>query len=202
VAGRELSRASFLRDIAGRLFGGALTDAAAEHISGILDYWDSHYPGAPDAQLAYILATVLAEVGADMAPVRETFALDDAQARARLCEAAYAQDAGPCGHAYYGRGYVQLTWHENYARQAEKLGVPLVEEPDLALDPLLALRILVDGMMEGDFNPTGQGLTMYVGAELCDFEGARNTVNLQNRAGPIAEDACAFLAALRAARGD
>ncbi|WP_157966436.1 hypothetical protein [Oceanibium sediminis] len=171
----------------------SLSPAARPHVAALLRYWQTHHAARPPAQLAYILATVLAEVGPDMAPVRETFARDDAEARARLAEKPYAQPCGPCGEAYYGRGYVQLTWLENYARQGDRLDLPLVETPDLALLPEVAVRVLVEGMLDGDFHPEGLGLAHYIDAARQDFIGARNTVNLQNRASDIARDAEAFL---------
>ena len=36
---------------------------AAEHIAAILDYWEAHHEDAPDAQLAYVLATAFWESG-------------------------------------------------------------------------------------------------------------------------------------------
>lgn len=194
-----MNRERFFDALAEAPFGAPLSPCARRHIGVILDYWQRHHAAAPLAQLAYVLATVLAEVGKDMAPVRETFARDDAQARARLAERAYGQPCGPCGEVYYGRGYVQLTWERNYARMARKLDLPLVESPDLALDPEVALRILVTGMLEGDFDEEGHGLPHYINEERVDFVAARNTVNLQNRAGAIARDAEAFLSALRLA---
>ena len=56
-----------------------------------------------------MLATVLAEVGKNMNPVRETFAKTDEKTRYRLRHKRYAQSTPPYGHAYYERGYAQLT---------------------------------------------------------------------------------------------
>ena len=36
-------------------------------------------------------------------------------------------------YPYYGRGPIQITWEETYARLGEALGVDLVAEPDLLL---------------------------------------------------------------------
>jgi hypothetical protein len=63
------------------------------------------------------------------------------------------------GQAPYGRGYVQLTWGANYKKAAAELGVPkLATDYDLALDPEIAARILVEGMEGGWF--TGKGLVL------------------------------------------
>lgn len=72
---------------------------------------------------------------------------------------AYGARDRQTGHAYFGRGYVQLTWKANYALAGGKLGLDLVANPDLALDPGAAARILFLGMAEGWF--TGKRLADY-----------------------------------------
>jgi predicted chitinase len=47
------------------------------------------------------------------------------------------------GVTYHGRGYIQLTGRANYLSYGQKLGIDLVNHPDLALDPNVAARILV-----------------------------------------------------------
>ncbi len=189
----------FFNRIRHSLYGGRLSQSAVDNINVILGFWDNAHPDNPRNQLAYILATVLAEVGRDMNPVRETFANSDAQARARLSHKPYAQSVPPHGHAYYGRGYVQLTWRSNYQTQENKLGVPLVREPDLALNADIAIQVLVGGMMAGDFNRDGHGLPHYVNEQDQDFFQARRTVNILDRAFEIAGYATRFLNAIEAA---
>ncbi len=186
----------FFDRIRASLYGGSLKQITVTNINVILSYWRAKYNDNPLAQLAYIFATVLAEVGRDMHPVRETFAESDAQARYRLRHKKYAQSTPPYGHAYYGRGYVQLTWKYNYEKQEEKLGVPLVEFPDMALATENAIQILVEGMMAGDFNGSGKGLEFYINEEEIDFVNARRTVNVLDRAQEIASYAVKFLDAL------
>lgn len=45
------------------------------------------------------------------------------------------------GARFKGRGYIQLTGRGNYTAYARKLGVDLVNHPELANDPLVASRI-------------------------------------------------------------
>lgn len=196
---KRFDRDVFFASVRASLYGGAANAAAEANMNVILDYWLAHHARRPMAQLAYILATVRHEVGPNMVPVRETFADTDAKARERLAAKPYAQPEGALGHSYYGRGYVQLTWHRNYAKQQEKLGLPLVEQPDLALDTAIATRILFEGMLDGDYNPHGHGLGHYVNGRKRDFVSARYTVNLQDRADLIASHARKFLKAIRIA---
>ena len=186
----------FFDTVRGPLFGGNLSQSAVDNMNTITGYWLEHYPDNPLNQLAYVLATVRAEVGANMRPVREGFAKDDADARKKLAHRPYAKSDGPFGHAYYGRGYVQLTHLHNYKTQSDKLGIDLVKFPDRALETPVALQILAGGMLAGDFNGKGFGLSHYVNETKQDFVGARRTVNVQDRAVEIAGYAELFLKAL------
>lgn len=38
---------------------------------------------------------------------------------------------------YYGRGAIQLTWDTNYAKMGQRLGLPLMDKPDLVATPAL-----------------------------------------------------------------
>jgi putative chitinase len=47
------------------------------------------------------------------------------------------------GYTYRGRGYIQLTGHDNYEAMGKALGVDLVNHPELAAQPDVAARIAV-----------------------------------------------------------
>jgi predicted chitinase len=47
------------------------------------------------------------------------------------------------GDKYHGRGYIQLTGHDNYARASKELGLDLLNHPELAADPAIAAKIAV-----------------------------------------------------------
>lgn len=51
----------------------------------------------------------------------------------------------PDGDRFKGRGFIQLTGRANYTTYSQKLGLgtQLVDNPDLANDPLIAARLLV-----------------------------------------------------------
>jgi len=182
------------------LFGTSLSKGQIEGLNAILDEAD----GFGVETIAYILATAYHETGRTMQPVRETFAMTDEQAAARLEK---AWKAGKLkwvktpywrpdedGKYWIGKGYVQITHKRNYERLGPMVGVDLVAEPDLAMQPDVAAKILVVGMLRGAF--TGKALSDYVPG---DYVGARRIVNGNDRARKIAEYAKAFETALRAA---
>jgi hypothetical protein len=162
--------------------------------------------GWPTRWVAYGLATAFHEVGGTKQPVREGFKADDEAARAyakkhywtmKAGKPGYGRPAGPHGHVYYGRGYVQLTWLENYEKASRITGVDLVREPDRALEPLIAAKIMRDGMERGWF--TGKKLSDYLSDTKSDYRGARRVINGTDKADKIAMYALAYEAALRAA---
>lgn len=87
---------------------------------------------------------------------------------------------------YYGRGYVQLTWAENYDRvgQAIGMGEQLKIRPELALSHDVAYDIMSYGMTHGIF--TGKRLAKYIADAVVDYEGARRIINGMDQATRIA----------------
>lgn len=101
------------------------------------------------------------------------------------------------GIRYAGRGLVQLTGRRNYRSAGEFLGVDLLGNPDLALLPEVATKILVWGMEGGKF--TGRALDDYLPDRLGtqpQFVQARRIINGQDRAQLIAGHAEKFQDAL------
>ena len=175
-------------------FGGRLTQAQIDGVECILKAWDASH--ATDWRwLAYIFATAFHETGGKMQPVREGFAKSDAAARGIVSRRPYGKVVG--GQVYYGRGLVQLTWSNNYKTFTRILGLPLFEQPDLALDPKVSAVILVRGMIEGLF--TGKRLDDYFNGITDEPRQARRIVNRLDKADLIAGFHASFIGALTAA---
>lgn len=104
------------------------------------------------------------------------------------------------GVLYAGKGYVQITGLANYRKAGLRLGLPLVSNPDLALRPDVAAKILRLGMEEGWF--TSKRLSTYLPtrgpATRKQFSQARRIINGLDRAAEIAELAMVFQSALMA----
>jgi predicted chitinase len=187
------------------VFGGRLGQGQVEGIEAVLTRFCARGWAEP-RWLAYMLATAHHETGGTMQAVRETFAPTDEEAVARLERAWRAGRLptvtmpywrrDPEGRSYYGRGLVQITHRENYAKMSRVTGLDLVAEPDLALRPDVASTILVVGMTEGLFS--GARLSDFFSGTTADWIGARKIVNGTDRAKKIAVTARAFDAAIRA----
>ena len=113
-------------------------------VACILGLCESNYTGTPMTDirwLAYILATVYHECATTMWPITE------------YGSQSYLQ--GKPYWPYIGRGFVMITWEDNYRRASQELSLTgtrdLVEHPELALDSLISARILFRGMAEGWF---------------------------------------------------
>lgn len=175
-----------------------LTAEQVKGVEGIINAFNEVGDGDQDT-LAYALATAYYE--SPMIPVREGFAKTDEGARRAVealarrrgpksAVARYSKPAGPYGHVYYGRGFPQLTWLDNYEKSSKDAGVDLVKNPDAMLDPKISARILIKGIMDGRWNGRGKGIDFYEGEDefLDDKEAAeaRRTVNVQDKAVQIA----------------
>jgi putative chitinase len=186
-----IDRAKLFAGIRGNPMPGTLTQDAVRGINAILDEWERR--GLTDLRwLAYMLATVLAECGHNMLPVREGFKLTDEAARAYVARKGYKYAVTVNGHVYYGRGLVQLTWQANYVKMGALLGVDLAGNPDLALDPTIAAKIMFEGMIRGSF--TGKKLADYLNSGT--NWNARPIINGHDREAEIAGYAKQFYADL------
>lgn len=152
---------------------------------------------------AYMLATVKHECADTWAPIVERggpayFAKYDPGTR--LGRNLGNTQRGD-GARFCGRGYVQITGRDNYARIGKALGMGygLTTDPDAALDPAIAYRIMSGGMRNGLF--TGRKLGDFITADRCDYLNARRVINGTDCSERIAGYAEVFEAILRDAAG-
>jgi putative chitinase len=185
----RFDREIFFDNVRNKLFDGALDQQQVDGCGVILGLWEGQYTGTPMSDLrwlAYILATVFHECATTMWPITE------------YGSQSYLQ--GKDYYPYIGRGFVMITWEENYRRASQELSLTgtrdLVEHPELALDSLIAARILFRGMAEGWF--TGKKLGQYFNESKDDPVNARQIVNGNDDDDLIAGYHRQFLAALEA----
>ncbi len=138
-------------------------------------------------QQAYVLATVELETAKTFKPVREAYYISEDFDTAEKWRQEHLRY-----YPFYGRGFVQLTWEENYRNYSEILGIDFVEDPDKVMEPNISVFILVHGFKHGGF--TGKKLEDYVNAERTDFMNARRCINGTDRAQKIAGWAEKYLA--------
>ena len=171
-----MNKAYFFERVRRAVFGGKLTQKQVDGMNRILAYRDEKWPKMPDAELAYLLATVVHETAFTMQPIRE------------MGSAAYFRTKR-YAPKWIGRGLIQITWKYNY----EKFGI--ANDPDAALKWPAALDIAFRGMIFGMF--TGKKLSDYIKPnKVPDFVGARRIINGTDRANLIAGYARSFLDAL------
>ena len=135
-------------------------------------------------QTAYVLATAFWETNRTMMPVEEAYYLGS-KADAYRKKLRY--------YPWHGRGFVQLTWRNNYVRAGEELGIDLTTDPTVAMRPDVAAKILVIGSQEGWF--TGKSLSTYIHSKKCDYVNARRIINGTDCAEQIAAIAAEYEAA-------
>ena len=187
-----------------RLKFGSLSQDAVDNINLIVETCEKY--GLSYPQSAYVLATVAWETARTFKPIEE-YGKGKGRKYGTLYTNSKGQKYGIAGsggntylysdypHLYYGRGFVQLTWFDNYKFAGEQLGIDLINNPDLALEPKYAAEILVKGSINGWF--TSKKLSDYINDKKKDYINARRVINGLDKAQLIASYAVVFEKALR-----
>lgn len=128
------------------LFGGHMTQQQVDGMDAVLSMWELvQEPIGEDRRwLGYELATTYHETAKTMWPIEE-YGKGKGQP--------YGKPDPETEKTYYGRGFVQLTWKDNYVKMGDKLGVDLKWQPELALEISVAAQVMFVGMNEGLFRP-------------------------------------------------
>ncbi len=182
------------------LFLNTLKQSQVTGLEGILDEWEARHAKKDDRWLAYMLATVHHETDRSFRPIKEyggkkyfTRMYDVTGERKKLAERNGNTLPGD-GPKYCGRGFVQLTWKNNYRAMSRVCGVDLVAHPDRAMKLPIATKILFHGMMKGTF--TTKKLGDYFSPEQEDWVNARRIINGRDKAHLIADYAQRYYAAI------
>lgn len=181
-------RKKFFDSIRVTLVNGGLSQGQVDGFNNLLNEGESR--GINTEWIAYVLATAWHETAFTMQPIIEM------GGTAYLKAKKY--------YPFYGRGYVQLTWDYNYIKMGTWLGVDLKGNPDKALDPVIAAKIIYEGMIRGMF--TAKKLSDYLDGvdetdekDYAEFLKARAIVNGSDKADAIAKLALTIEKSLRAA---
>jgi putative chitinase len=189
-----MNRSVFFDAVRANLFAGRLTQSQVDGIDAILDEWDAE--GLTDNRwLAYMLATAYHETAQHMQPITEfggVHYFDKYDTGALAARLGNTPEADGDGYRYRGRGLVQITGHANY----QKFG--LADDPDKALEPKTATKIMFLGMINGMF--TGKKLKDYFHDISADWVNARRIINGLDKANAVADYGKKFMAAIDGAK--
>lgn len=165
------------------LFNGKFKQSQVDGLNAILNEWEKNYSVKDDRWLAYMLATAHHETDRRMQPIEEygkgkgrTYGKNIKMNGTRYNDTA---------NLFYGRGFVQLTWYENYQKAGPKLGLNLIKNPEKTLELSVATKIMFLGMMEGWF--TGKKLSQYFNSATEDVYNARRIINGTDKANLITD---------------
>lgn len=154
---------------------GGLSQSRVDGLESLLDSIESD-PDLKDIRwAAYMLATTKHECADRWQPIEE-FGKGKNRPYGKAVTVK-GSDGKSYTNTYYGRGFVQLTWKDNYDKMSKSLslGDQLLVEPSLALDASTAYRIMSFGMRKGSF--TGKKLSDYINDDGCDYKNARRIIN-------------------------
>ena len=172
-----IDRDKFFAAVRDDPFGGSLSDSQVKGLNYLLDTWEGYFVDRDIRWLAYALATAFHETAQTMRPIEEY-----GQGSGK----SYGVPTGPYDQCYFGRGYVQLTWLENYQKAEQilkdtyDLSTPCVEYPHRMLEDEPSALILYDGSINGWF--TGVGLPKYFTDTIEDPYNARRVINGTDKA--------------------
>ena len=153
-------------------------------IDTFIDFVDSSVCKLELNQWAYVFATAFHETNATFLPIKEAYWLSEAW---RMKNLRYSP--------FYGRGYVQITWKENYSKFSKIIGEDFVAKPDLVMIPKYAFAIMVYGFIHGSF--TNKKINDYITGNKADYKGARRCINGTDKDVLISSYASKFESILR-----
>lgn len=194
-----VNRADFYNKV--RTSFGRLMQSQVEGFEAILNAWE--VSGLTDLRwLAYMFSTAYHETAATMQPIQEYGNKEYFVRRYwmnKKIRTALGNLSPQDAINFSGKGLVQLTGRYNFKKMSKLLGIDLVNNPDLALQMDVSVKIMFEGMttgksFAGDF--TGKHLGNYFNKTKEDWINARRIINGLDKAKLIAGYARKFYAAL------
>ena len=174
-----INRKFFFDQVRSSLFGGALNAKQVNGLTTILNEWDANYSHNDDRWLAYMLATTHHETDRTIQPIEE---IGKGKGKPYASRLKNAKDKNGKNIPYtdttqifYGRGFVQLTWYENYAKAGQKLHQDFLHNAAGVMETSNATKIMFFGMTEGWF--TGVKLSSFFNSTKEDWKNARKIIN-------------------------
>jgi hypothetical protein len=153
--------------------------------NSIEEYYENEKRQPNVRHLAYMMATAKHETAHKFAPIDEigsshyfeemydpVLGKDEKRKKMAIQNGNVNQGDGV---KFHGRGYVQLTWHDNYKRAGEKFKVDLVNNRELAKNHELAMKIMLFGCETGMF--TSIKLDDFINDTKTDYFNARTIIN-------------------------
>lgn len=175
---------------------GGVAQSQVDGVNYLLDSFERMPVWSDVRCIAYALATIAHETDWTFEPITErgnARYFDKYDGRASL-----GNNQPGDGFRFRGRGYVQITGRRNYSRFSTLLKTNLLADPELALRPDIAFRIMSVGMFKGEF--TGRGFANYINDSITDYVKARQIINGFDKAQQIASYAKQIEAILRESR--
>ena len=187
-----INRSFFFDQARLNLFGGVLKSKQVQGLTSILDQWEAKYAHNDDRWLAYMLATAHHETGRTMQPIEEWGKGKDRPygKRIKMNRQPYTDTT----EIFYGRGFVQLTWYENYQRAGVELGQDFLHNAAGVMELTNATNIMFLGMIEGWF--TSRKLSLYFNETKEDWFNARRIINGLDKADLIKDYALKYYASI------
>jgi len=182
----SINKVVFYQSIRDKGLFKTLTDTQVKSIDSIL--FECEKQGVNDVrQIAYVLATAYWECHNPRKPELRMTPMREFGGEAYLKSKKY--------YPHVGMGFSQLTHLVNYQKESKRLGIDLVNHPELILEIPTAANSHVYCMVHGIY--TGKKLSDYINANKCDFEGSRRIVNGVDKKAEIAAIAQKFLTCLQ-----
>ncbi len=187
-----INRKFFFDQVKASLFTNSLTPKQVQGLNAILDEWEANYAQQDERWLAYMLATTHHETGRTMQPIEEI-----GKGKNYPYGKKVKQDKKPytdTDEIFYGRGFVQLTWYENYDKAGKKLGKDFLHNAAGVMELTNATKIMFLGMTEGWF--TARKLSQYFNPTTEDWLNARKIINGLDKAEDIKNYALKYKASI------